>query len=182
MTLRFGFAMFLGSILLCGCSSRSDRQASEQGGSKQTATAPTSPSGHAKNVKFDDLKWEKFAPAIGEDSPEIAILHVDSMTHATKLMIRVPSGFTVPAHWHSANETHTVVQGSFIMECEGVRDTLTAGSFNFVPKLMPHRAWTLDTKGALLFITVDGPWDVNFVDGPPEWSKLRNPAVSKRRS
>jgi quercetin dioxygenase-like cupin family protein len=170
--LRFGFAMFLGSVLLCGCSSRSDREASDK-----DAVPPAT--AHAKNVKFDDMSWAKLAPTIGEDSPEITILDIDSTAHATKLMIRVPSGFTVPAHWHSANETHTVVQGTFIMECEGMRDTLTVGSFNFIPKRMPHRAWTLDKEGALLFITVDGPWDVNFVDGPPDWPKLRNPAVSK---
>jgi hypothetical protein len=46
---------------------------------------------------------------------------------------------------------------------------------------MPHRAWTPDTEGALLSITVDGPWDINFVGGPPDWTKLRNPKASKRK-
>jgi hypothetical protein len=67
------------------------------------------------------------------------------------------------------------------MECEGVRDTLTAGSFNYIPKRMPHRAWTPDAEGTLLSITVDGPWDINFVGGPPDWTKLRNPKASKRK-
>jgi quercetin dioxygenase-like cupin family protein len=170
--------ILLGCIILLGCLKSPERTPSQQA---NTPTASQTSSGHALNVKLQDAKWNKFAPQIGEDSPEIAILHVDSTSHATQLLIRVPSGFTVPAHWHSANETHTVVEGTFILECEGVRDTLTAGSFNYIPKRMAHQAWTPLDQGALLFITVDGPWDVNFVNGPPDWSKLRNPAAKGRR-
>lgn len=161
---------------LTGCSGRSDRTPDAKADPAQAAAGK----GHAQNIKYDTMQWTPFAPSIGADSPEFTMLHVDSATGATKLMIRVPSGFTVPAHWHSANETHTVVRGAFIMECEGVRDTLTTGSFNYIPKRMPHRAWTLDNEGALLFITVDGPWDVNFVDGTPDWPKLRKPGLAGR--
>lgn len=163
-------ALVVGSILICGCSGRT--------GSEPKGSSPgpsSSVPDHAYNLHYKDMAWGKLAPQIGEDSPEMTILRVDSLTHATHLMIRVPSGFTVPEHWHSANETHTVVQGIFIMECEGVRDTLTAGSFNYIPKRMPHRAWTPDAEGTVLLITVDGPWDINFVAGPPDWTKLRNP-------
>ena len=172
-------ALVLSAILFCGCSGRSGRTDSGATGSSQGTTSI--PTDHAQNLKAKDLKWYRMAPEIGEDSPEITILHVDSTTHAMHLMIRVPSGFTVPEHWHSANETHTVVQGTFIMECEGVRDTLTAGSFNYIPKRMPHRAWTPDAEGTLLLITVDGPWDINFVGGPPVWSKLRSLTASRRK-
>ena len=173
-------ALVFGLTLLCGCSARSERMNSGATGSSQSSSSATAD--HAHNLKATDLTWNKLAPQIGEDSPEITILHVDSTTHATHLMIRVPSGFTVPEHWHSANETHTVVQGTFILECEGVRDTLKAGSFNYIPKRMPHRAWTPDAEGALLLITVDGPWDINFVGGPPkDWSKLRSPSASRRK-
>src|SRR5262245_19325187 len=89
--------------------------------------------GHAMNIRFQDLKWEKMQPELGDKSAEITILRVDPTTKATHLMIRVPKNFHVPKHWHTANETHTVVKGSFIMECEGERETLGQGSWNFVP-------------------------------------------------
>lgn len=57
---------------------------------------------------FGDIKWEMIVPELGDQSPEIAFLHVDPQTKATHLMIRVPKNFHVPRHWHSANETHTV--------------------------------------------------------------------------
>ena len=126
------------------------------------------PAMHPLNVAFKDVKWQKMVPELGERSSDIAILRVDSNTHATQLMIRVPNNFHVPRHWHSANETHTIVSGTFIIECEGQRAELGPGSFNYVPRKMPHEAWTKPDVGALLFITVDSAWDVNWVNGPPK--------------
>lgn len=119
-------------------------------------------------AKFDDLKWEKIFPEWGNDSPEIVFLRIDPKTQATQLMIRVPKNMHVPRHWHTANETHTIVSGTFVMECEGNRAELGPGSFNYMPSKMIHQAWTKPDEGALLFITVDSAWDLNWVDGPPQ--------------
>jgi hypothetical protein len=54
---------------------------------------------------------------------------------------------------------------------DGSRDELGSGSFNYIPRRMVHQAWTKPDEGALLFITVDGKWDINWVDGPPVASK-----------
>jgi mannose-6-phosphate isomerase-like protein (cupin superfamily) len=135
-----------------------------------TGHSPGPVSGQAIYLKHQDMKWDKIIPELGDSSPEITILHVDQKTGATKLMIKVPQNFHVPKHWHSANETHTVVSGTFIMDHDGKREELGAGSFNYVPSKMVHEAWTKPDEGALLFITVDGPWDVNWVEGPPKGS------------
>ena len=127
---------------------------------------------HHSNVRFEDMKWQRIFPEAGERSAEITILHVDPKTQATELMIRVPRNAHVPTHWHTANETHTIVSGTFIVECEGKREALGPGSFNYVPSRMHHEAWTTPGQGALLFITVDGAWDVNFVNGPPKPADL----------
>ena len=123
---------------------------------------------HAVNVRHEDMKWERMVPELGEKSSEITILRVDPVTKATHLMIRVPANTHVPKHWHTANETHTVVNGTFIMECEGKRETLGAGSWNYIPSKMHHEAWTKPDEGTLLYITVDSGWDINWVNGPPK--------------
>lgn len=123
---------------------------------------------HPLNIRFDTMKWEKIVPELGERSSEITILHVDPKTHATQLMIRIPKSFHVPLHWHTANETHSVISRTFIMECEGKRDTLNPGSFNYTPARIHHQAWTTNKEDALLFITVDKAWDINWVGGPPK--------------
>ena len=123
---------------------------------------------HVLNVKFDTLTWQRTMPELGDRSSEIHILRVDPKTQATQLLIRVPKNIHVPLHWHSANETHTIINGTFLMECDGKRDTLTAGSFNYIPKKMHHQAFTTVKEGTLLFITVDSAWDINWVNGPPK--------------
>jgi quercetin dioxygenase-like cupin family protein len=127
---------------------------------------------HALIINVRDLKWNRMFPELGEKSSQISILHEDPSTHATQLLIRVPKNCHVPKHWHSANETHTVVEGTFVMECEGKRAALTEGGFNYMPARMHHEAWTTPEHGALLFITVDSAWDVNWVNGAPKPADL----------
>jgi len=142
-------------------------------------TPPSEPMAHALHVRYQDMKWEKMVPELGDQSSEIAILRVDTHTKATHLMIRVPRNFHVPRHWHTANETHTILQGTFIIASEGGRQTLGPGSWNFVPGKMIHEAWTPANEGALLYITVDAAWDLNWVDGPPKPSDFIGGAKSK---
>ena len=142
-------------------------------GSPSIAQTPPPQTHHAGEgaiyLKAGDIKWERIMPELGNRSPEISILHVDPRTSATKLMIRVPNHFHVPKHWHTANETHTILSGTFIMEhVAGQRHELGPGSFNYVPSKTVHEAWTKPDEGAVLFITVDGAWDVNWVEGPPK--------------
>ena len=125
-------------------------------------------SAHAMFVKSQDVEWKKIFPEFGDGSPEIVILRVDPKTQATQLMIRVPKNFHVPKHWHTANETHTILSGTFIMEGEEKQAELGPNSFNYIPSKMIHEAWTKPAEGTLLFITVDGAWDINWVDGPPQ--------------
>src|SRR5689334_3775121 len=42
------------------------------------------------------------------------------------------------------------------------RSELTPGSFGYMPAKMVHDAWTKE-DGAMYFITVDGPFDINWV-------------------
>ena len=126
---------------------------------------------HYASVKYEDAQWEKIVPGLGDDSPEIAILRVDPTTGATQLLIRNRRAMHVPRHWHSANETHTVLRGTMVFECDGQRDELGPGSFNYITAKMIHQAW-LPADG-LVFITVDAPWDINWVEGPPTAADLR---------
>src|SRR5947207_970494 len=104
--------------------------------------------------KYEDLKWTKILPDLGDSSPEIAILHVDPKTQATKLMIRTPKAIHVRKHWHSANETHTILRGTATLACDGKRSELGPGSFNYMPAKMIHEAWL--PAGSLTLIPVDG--------------------------
>jgi quercetin dioxygenase-like cupin family protein len=101
-------------------------------------SAPASHDGaaHAIYQKYQDLKWEKLLPELGAGSAEITILHVDPESGATQLMIRSPKNYHAPKHWHTANETHTVIYGTFIMQHDGgQKEALGPGSYK-VPGLV----------------------------------------------
>ena len=119
---------------------------------------------------LSDLKWDKILPDLGEDSPEICILHVAPKTHATSLLIRTPRGIHVRKHWHTANESHTMINGTATLACDGKRAEIGPGGFNFMPAKMVHEAWL--PANSLTFITVDGAWDINWIEGPPTVADL----------
>jgi mannose-6-phosphate isomerase-like protein (cupin superfamily) len=134
-------------------------------------TEPTSATSDGPIFKnLADLKWDKIIPDLGENSPEICFLRVDPKTHATSLLIRTPKAIHVRKHWHTANETHTMISGKAILACERKRAELSPGGFNYMPAKMVHEAWL--PANSLTFITVDGPWDVNWVEGPPTAADL----------
>lgn len=116
-------------------------------------------------INLDQVKWELDDPK-NPDSGGIAILRVDPVTQATQLLIRNPPGEYVPRHWHSANETNTVIRGNYIFECDGKKMEQGPGSFNYIPARMIHRLWCKSGEPGLDFITVDGKWDINWVNDP----------------
>jgi quercetin dioxygenase-like cupin family protein len=124
----------------------------------------------AVSARYEDLQWQPIVPELGADSPQIAILRVDPKTQATQLLIRMPKQMHVPLHWHTANETHTVIKGTMVFEHDGQRHELGAGGFNYLPARTHHQAWCSDD--ALVFITVDSAWDINWLNGPPTKSDL----------
>jgi len=139
------------------------------GWTRSVADETTSNAPDLKNLA--DLKWGKILPDLGENSPEICFLRVDPGTNATSLLIRTPKAIHVRKHWHSANETHMIINGTATFACDGKKFELNPGGFNFMPAKMIHEAWL--PANALTFITVDGAWDVNWVEGPPTEADLR---------
>ncbi len=142
------------------------------------------PLGEAINLKAQNVKWERMMPDLGEDSPELAVLHVHPVTQATHLMIRTRRAMHVPPHWHSSNETHTVLSGAFAAQLgDGEIVGLPKGSFNYIPARMVHQAWLTPGEDGYhtVLITVDGPWDVHWVGSPPtrEHLGVRAPRVDR---
>ncbi|PYJ15331.1 MAG: hypothetical protein DME96_13770 [Verrucomicrobia bacterium] len=137
----------------------------------QTGNPPGDVASNKPEFKnLSDLKWDKILPDLGADSPEICFLHVDPMTHATSLLIRTAKAIHVRKHWHTENESHTMITGTATLACDGKKFELSPGGFNFMPAKMIHEAWL--PANSLTFITVDGAWDVNWVESPPTETDL----------
>lgn len=160
--IRLALVTLLVPLLLAGQSTRELKVPAH--------TANQTPSAEYLGVKYEDAKWRPLVPELGKDSPQIAILRVDPRTHATELLIRWPKQMHVPLHWHSANETHTVIRGEATFAHSDKREQFGPGGFNYIPAKMKHEAWVGDDS--LVFITVDSAWDTHWVSGPPTKADL----------
>ena len=63
-----------------------------------------------------------------------------------------------------------MIIGKATFEREGKKVELGPGSFNYMPARMCTRRGPRKVRS--LFITVDGPWDVNWVEGAPTSADL----------
>jgi len=101
------WVLFIGGLLtIVGCG---------RDHSAEMAVAP------AILANLEDVRWEKFSPDQPDnDLARIAFLRIDPKTQATQLLIKVPPDYYVPKHWHSSNETHTILKGLWVFEHTGV--------------------------------------------------------------
>ncbi len=81
--------------------------------------------------------------------------------------VRFPAGYQVPAHWHSKDETVTVISGTFAIGTGDRVDRdkvqpLTTGGMAVLPANMPHYA--LIPQDAVVQINGVGPFDLNYVN------------------
>ena len=100
------------------------------GAQDNTSGASATSGSQAMSARYEDLNWQTMLPELAKDSPKISILRVDPKTKATQLLIRMPQKMHFPSRWHSANETHTIIQGSAVFEHEGKYVHLGSGGFN----------------------------------------------------
>ena len=112
-------------------------------------------------IPVNDWPWRAMDSTAGQRGGEIAFLRTPAKGGPTELAFRVPPGFRAPRHWHSANETNVVLQGTFNVQMDdGSRASLGPGGYSYIPRYMIHEAWCGDGATCVVFTTVDGAWDV----------------------
>lgn len=87
---------------------------------------------------------------------------------------KLPAGYTVPPHWHSTDESLTVISGDLTLGMgdrldPAIAAKLTTGGFIVTKANMRHFART--EGGAVLQIAAQGPFSITYV----------NPADDPRR-
>ncbi len=107
------------------------------------------------------------APAILPRGATLAVLEGDPMKAGTYTMrLSMPSGYTIPPHFHALDEHVTVVTGTFLVGMGGTLDAskfiaLPAGSFGMLPPGMQHYA---RARGrTVIQLHGMGPWGLTYV-------------------
>ena len=123
------------------------------------------------NVDLSKAKWQKLSPVQPDANPlRVALIIRDEKIGATRVVLKAPPGFTLPAYWLTARGTYTVLKGTFVFEtldANGRPNQVTQkpGAFARVPANLIQRAATKAGEEGLLYITVYGEWSPKFAEG-----------------
>jgi quercetin dioxygenase-like cupin family protein len=93
---------------------------------------------------------------------EYHVIYEDPKTHAVELLVRMPKGYSLPAHSHSFDESIYVVKGKVILGFGSEKKTISACGYAVIPAGI---AFTMDAAGfggVQMVAAFNGPFDVKL--------------------
>lgn len=90
---------------------------------------------------------------------EYHLVYEDPRTHGVQALVRMPNGYSLPPHSHSADETILVLKGKLVLGFGGKEQTLTAGGFAVIPGGTVFTLESAGFGGAQFFSSFNGPYD-----------------------
>jgi uncharacterized RmlC-like cupin family protein len=135
--------------------------------------------GGAGYVNAPDIKWGDAPPSLPKGA-KFTVLSGDpgkaGLVHAR---LQMPAKYKIPAHWHSSAEDVTVISGTLYLGegdklDEKAAHEMKVGAFHSIPPKAHHYAFT--KTGAVVQITVMGPFDITYIDPKDDPSKAAAPA------
>jgi quercetin dioxygenase-like cupin family protein len=112
-----------------------------------------------------DITWGAAPPSLPQGA-KIAVLHGDPGKSGPFVMrLRVPPGYKIPPHWHSQDESLTIVAGTVYFGSgdkiqASKAHTLTAGAFHFLPAKDHH--YLVAKSEAVVQVDGNGPFDIIY--------------------
>jgi len=99
-------------------------------------------------------------PAIFPAGCQIAVLNGDPSKPNADVFLRVPGGYTLPAHAHTSAERMILVEDQLtvVYNCAPAA-ILNPGQYAYGPANLPHEARCKGGKSCTLFIAFEGPVD-----------------------
>ena len=91
---------------------------------------------------------------------EYHLIYEDPKTHAVQTLVRLPKGYALPAHSHSADETILVLKGKLVLELAGKTETLAAGGYAVMPAGTVFALKAAGFGGADFLAAFNGPFDM----------------------
>lgn len=118
----------------------------------------------AIQISPGDVVWKDGPPSLPPGTQAAILEGSPGKEGIVTMRLRVPKGWRLPSHTHRGDERVTVLEGVIRVALEdGPTRSFPAGSFYVTPKGVKHVVSTGD-EGAVIQITVQGPWVVDYVD------------------
>lgn len=119
--------------------------------------APKKGGATATFVSASDLNWGDVPERAGV---KLAAVQGDPSKGASHFFVKLPAGYSVPLHHHSADHYVTVVAGTAVFNVDGQEHTLPAGSYFAFTGKKKHTTHCNDGADCVLFVDTRGKWDV----------------------
>lgn len=128
--------------------------------------APSIPdqAGLAEKAVVRDHETLEWKAVVGlPPGAEVALLTEDPVTHAVEALVRFPSRYRVPIHWHSHSESIVVVKGKLKVLIEGKGEAHGPGSSVLLPAGLLH-GFETGWRGCVFSVRTDRPFDMFYAD------------------
>ena len=125
-------------------------------------------------MNSSELKWGDVPPVLPKGA-KVAVLHGDPFKPGQyTLRLQMPANYKLAPHWHSKDESITVISGTFYLgmgEKMGADPhALKAGGYHYLPAKTNHYAMT--KSPAVVQVSGEGPFDINFLNAADDPSKM----------
>jgi quercetin dioxygenase-like cupin family protein len=125
----------------------------------ETTVAPGLDRPLALSATAADLQWGD-CPAIFPPGCKISVLHGNPAEPGADVFLRVPPGYTIPAHSHTSAERMVLVSGQLDVTYSGHPTvSLKGGDYAYGPAMLPHTARCNGAEACTLFIAFDSAVD-----------------------
>ena len=112
-----------------------------------------------------DLQWGD-CPAIFPPGCKISVLHGNPAEPGADVLLRVPSGYTIPAHSHTSAERMVLVAGQLDVTYAGHPTvSLKRGDYAYGPAMLAHTARCNGAEACTLFIAFNSAVDALPFEG-----------------
>jgi quercetin dioxygenase-like cupin family protein len=105
-----------------------------------------------------DIDWK----ASGSLPPgaEYHLIYEDPKTHAVQTLVRMPKGYSLPKHAHTADETMLVLKGKLVLIFEDKKElSVGTGGYAVIPAGTSFELKVPGFGGATFLAAFNGPYD-----------------------
>ena len=126
-------------------------------------------------VNAKEIKWGAAPPWL-PNGAKAAVLHGDpGKSGPFVLRLKVPPGYQIPSHWHSQDESLTVIAGTLYFGSSdkiqtSKAHTLTAGAFHFLAGKDHH--YLVAKTEAVVQVSGNGPFDIMYSNSNDDPTKV----------
>jgi quercetin dioxygenase-like cupin family protein len=121
-------------------------------------------------------KWGDAPPNLPKGG-QLAVLHGDpGKAEMFSVMLKMPAGYKIPAHWHSQDENLVIISGALYAGMGDKLDmkkaqALKPGAYVYMPAKMHHYAFA--KAPTVIELHGMGPFDITYIDPADDPTKKK---------